>query len=116
MWLAYFNINPDGDFYYEKYKNLEDEYVLFNDCESARNAVLDHLDLAIKTVNHHKAKEDKWKSEWVKDLKDWFIDIYTTVSQWDFNKYPDLHIEEDHGNPYLEYRITKVKSFDELGD
>ena len=114
MWIAYFHINPDGDFHYECYKNLEDDYALFNDRESAHKAVLEHLYLAFNTVDHHKAKEDKHKLEWVINIKNWLMDIYTTVSQWDFDECPDLHIEEEYGNPYLEYRIKEVKLFDEL--
>ena len=112
MYIAYFEIDEDGDFHFEKYKGLNRDYVLFSDRNAARKAICDHIKLAIDTVGKH--FRSLGDDEWIDRIKKWLCDAYSDVLHWDFGRCPELYIESDFGNASLTYIIEEVKNFDEL--
>ena len=115
MYIAYFEIDEDGDFHFEKYKGLNHDYVLFSDRDAARYAICAHIRLAIDTVGKHSmTTEEILENLWIKNLKQWLCDAYSDVLNWDFGRCPELYVERDFGNASLTYLIKEVKNFDEL--
>ena len=102
FYLAYFEINHDGDFYFECYKDLNFDHALFETFDEAVDAVKKHLKLAIDTIS---------SSRDISCMKEFLERLYTDIN-WDAldknDVYP-LDIDTDLGNWDVRYYIKQVK-------
>ena len=106
-YLAYFEINTDGDFYVEYFKDLNYDYRLFTSPIKALSVINTHLKVAIDSFKSPTPRYDYVKEKMEK--------IYNTPDLWklDLSAREDelFYISEDLGNYGIEYSIRKVKFF-----
>lgn len=101
-YLTYLEINQDGDFYIDCYKDLNFDHALFENFNEAVETVKQHLKLAIDTIS---------SSRDISDMKEFMIELYNDV-EWDLldeNEECPLFIDEDYGNWGIKYYIKKVR-------
>ena len=102
FYLAYFEINHDGDFYFKCYKDLNFDHALFETFDEAVDAVKKHLKLAIDTIS---------SSRDISCMKEFLENLYSDIN-WDAldkdDVYP-LDIDEELGNWDVRYYIKQVK-------
>ena len=104
-YLAYFKINVDGDFYFEPYKGLNDNYALFESPEEALEAIKEHLKLAIDTFARPK--------QWAESVKDSMANLYDELfgdESENFDEETDtlFYVDTDWGNYSVVYFIKRV--------
>ena len=102
FYLAYFEINHDGDFYFERYKDLNFDHVLFETFDEAVDAVKKHLKLAIDTIS---------SSRDISCMKEFLENLYDDID-WDALDKDDIYpldIDTDLGNWEVRYYIKQVK-------
>ncbi len=117
MYLAYFYINNDGDFYFEDYQKLNDRYVVFENLDKAIEVMRKHIKTAIDTFKTSKDRD----LGYAKKLLEF---IYNDANIWDgegvegYFDDPDntyyVYVNESAGNYDVEYKICKVKTYEEI--
>lgn len=101
-YLAYLEINQDGDFYIEHYKDLDYDHVLFENFDEAVETVKQHLKLAIDTIS---------SSRDISGMKEFMTEVYNDT-EWDLldeDEECPLFIDEEYGNWGIRYYIKKVR-------
>jgi len=102
-YLAYFKINADGDFYFEPYMGLNDDYMLFESPDEALEAIKRHLKLAI----------DTFARPWAESTKDSMVILYDELFGDESEKFDEesntfFYIDTDRGNYGVTYFIKRV--------
>ena len=111
-YYAYFEIDSDGDFYFEDYKNLNGKRFISKESpEKLMDLLLKHLRHAIDTF-----RTDR---DYLYDLKDKFEELYQLLSNSDedfcdegfmilYYKNGGFCVECDFGNYHIEYSIELI--------
>lgn len=102
----YVELNTDGDFYIEDFKNLNYKYTLFKNFNDALAVVHKHLKVAIDTF-----KTDR-KLDYVMET---MIDAFDNYLLYEIENPTDLlyKMYEDMGNYSILYSIRKIDFYKE---
>ena len=115
MYLAYFEVNSDGDFGFTDYKNLNYHYKLFNTVDEAEEVIKKHFKTCIDTF--------RTSRDYIKHIKDDMLEVYNNPAWWERNPqwiknndYMDDYIIDiwiPMGNQEVHYWVQRVDLFGE---
>lgn len=102
----YVQLDTDGDFYIEDFKNLNYKYTLFKNFDDALSVAHKHLKVAIDTFKSNKD---------INYVKDTIIDLFNEYLLYQIMDPDDILYEmyEDIGNYSILYSIRKVDFYKE---